>query len=184
MKSAMVGVIFLCSLSAPVCFAQNTLEGQIQSTNEAFEKYGATHSVVDLNRVFKSLVVIRMSNDKVDELYLGEVTDLWIELFRAVDDACDPTFDPAQKPVLMDTPRAPNRTESTKEIANDELLRKSNHYWSLNALDLNATGGFKLFVEYHYRTPEALEKLRHTASQQGLSPERIDHLLEQQTSSH
>jgi hypothetical protein len=177
MKNALYALIFFCTVSVPICTAQSTLESQIQLTDDALAKYASTHSVPDLRKSLKPLLMIRLPNDKANETYLPRVTGLWIELFKAVDNAYDPTFDPQQRPVLIDAPRNPDRPESAQEVANRELLQKATDYWSLKALDDNATAAFKLFVRYHYREPSERGHLREIFTQQALSPQRIEHIL-------
>jgi len=177
MKNALHALIFFCTLSVPLCGAQSTLESQIQVADGAFANYVSTHSVRDLRKCLRPLLMIRLPNDKAHEIYLARVTDLWIELFKAWDNSYDPTFDPQRRPVLIDAPRDPNIPESAQEVANRELFQKAADYSSLKALDDNATAAFKLFVLYHYRDPAGRAHLREVMTRQALPPPRIEHIL-------
>jgi hypothetical protein len=181
MKNVMCALIALCAMSIPLCVAQDNpdnriqLANDIQGANDAFAEYASTNSVGDLRKCLEPLMMIRLTNEKAYESYLPQVTQMWLELFREIDNGVDPNFDPND---LKQIPITNNISP-----ANLELLQKSNRYLSLKALDDDATAAFIPFVEYHYRGSEALERLRHVATQQALSPRRIEHILPPQTPS-
>lgn len=177
MNNILCALILFCTTSAPL-YGQDILESQIQATDEAFAKYSSTGSVRDLRSALKQLVMIKLPNDKANEIYLPQVSGFWIEWFKLVDTAYDPTFDPSGKrPVLIDAPRSPNSPESPEELANRELSQKSTNYWSLKALDDTATAAVRIFARYHYRKQQEREDLRQIALQRGLSAKRIDRIF-------
>jgi hypothetical protein len=164
-------VVFLLALPVQ---SQITLDDQIHLADQAFAKYMSTRSIRDLNSSMKLLMMVKLSNEKAYVDYVPRVADMWIELFRAVDSAYDPTFDLQRTPTMNNAPGRANNVESPEEAANKALLQKANDYWSLKVLDDTATTAVRMFVRYHYRNQEQRERLRQEAKQQGLSAKRID----------
>lgn len=175
MKNSLYTMIVLCMVSVPICLAQSTLDNQIRLADDAFAKYQSTYSVFDLRKCLRPLLMIKLPNDREYETYLPRVTDLWIELFKAIDNAYDPTFDPQHPQLLGNASRSANRPH--QETVDTGLLQKPTEYWALKALDDNAIAAFRPFVRYHYRGDQRLLELRFAASQRSLSFKRIESML-------
>jgi hypothetical protein len=149
----------LLFIAVSVYGQQDSVDEQIRGANQGLLKCLSTRSVSDLYSSMRLLMMITLPNDKAHETHLESVTDMWIEFFKAVDNAYYPTFDPEQKFLMNNEARNANDSETAEEIANRELLRKANDYWSLKTMDDIATAAVKTFFHYHYYTPQDVEQL-------------------------
>ncbi|HEY0395113.1 MAG TPA: hypothetical protein VGD01_11525 [Candidatus Elarobacter sp.] len=148
-------------MTSPVCSAAqqqatDDLASHAAGATRAVQAFSRTHSTEDLRTaVFEMLAAGNLNGLKPSTFVAQRRTLIrgWAELFKAIDDAYDPTYDPDDPknlparnlPDPRDIPDQKLRAEIAAEVAaNPQKIARRAHYFDLYRVDMLAQNSLKM----------------------------------------
>jgi hypothetical protein len=175
-----------------------SVQQQIKEAQDSLGQFATSGSLDHLQAALRVLAGVEVPATSSFPQDRQQVTRTWMVFLHQVDHSYDPTFDPAEQPLLNiipprgkdgrtypsgirpeDIPDREVRAHYEQQIKENNIkVEKSGRYWRLRSLDSEALTVFGNFLRHYYKgTAADKEELKKLADDERVAPATYEQIL-------